>query len=285
MKKKKILITGANSYIGTSFEKWLKRYPDRYYVNTIDIENRLWRRYSFFGYDAVFHVAGMVHRKVKKSNEEIYYKVNRDLAYEVANKAKNDGVKQFIFLSSMSVYGMNNGVINNKTQPSPKSNYGKSKLQGESLITSLGSSTFNIVIVRPPMVYGRNCKGNYKRLVNLALKLPIFPNFYNQRSMIYIYNLCEFVKLLIDDCNKGIFCPQNEEYICTRDMVMLIAETHGINIKLTQTFNPIIKLFKVGVINRIFGSLVYEKSLSNYSDVYCIYNLKKSIEETEGIKN
>ena len=111
---KKILITGANSYIGTSFEKWVSRYPDKYSVDTIDMEDNNWKEKSFKGYDVVFHVAGIAHIKETRKNAELYYKVNRDLAFNVAQKAKNDGIKQFVFLSSMSVYGIENGVIDKK---------------------------------------------------------------------------------------------------------------------------------------------------------------------------
>ena len=140
---KKILITGANSYIGTSFEKYLNNnYFNDYEVDTADMIDGTWREKSFNGYDVVFHVAGIAHQKENKNNAHIYYEVNRDLAVETAKKAKNDGVKQFIFLSSMSVYGMETGVITKKTSPSPKTNYGKSKLQAEEHITSLRDESF-----------------------------------------------------------------------------------------------------------------------------------------------
>ena len=112
---KKILITGANSYIGVSFENYMKQWADEYSVDTVDMIDGTWREKDFGGYDAVFQVAGIAHKKETKENFELYYKVNRDLAIETAKKAKKDGVKQFIFLSSMSVYGMDTGVITNET--------------------------------------------------------------------------------------------------------------------------------------------------------------------------
>ena len=152
---KRILITGANSYIGTSFEKWLQQWPDKYYVNTIDMIDGSWRQKSFTGYDVVFHVAGIAHVKETKKNKELYYRVNRDLTYETATKARAEGVKHFIFLSSMSVYGIENGVINRNTLLNPTTNYGKSKLQAEKLIQPLNDDSFKVVILRPPMVYGK----------------------------------------------------------------------------------------------------------------------------------
>lgn len=254
---KKILITGANSYIGTSIEKWLDK--SEYSVDTIDMIDGTWKEKDFSKFDVVFHVAGIAHIKETKENAALYYKVNRDLVYEVAKKAKTDGVKQFIFLSSMSVYGMETGVISRGTIPAPKSNYGKSKLQAEELIAPLQDTAFNIAVLRPPMIYGEGCKGNYVRLEKFALKSPIFPKIKNKRSMIYIDNLCEFVKQIIDDESKGLFLPQNDEYVCTSDMVREIAEAHGKKIYMTKLFNPLLRVLKVSMVNKVFGDLVYER--------------------------
>lgn len=256
---KKILITGANSYIGTSFEKWLEQLSNEYKVYTVDIKDDTWKEKDLSKYDVVFHVAGIAHIKETKENASLYYKVNRDLVYEVAKKAKADGVKQFIFLSSMSVYGMETGVISKDTVPAPKSNYGKSKLQAEELIEPLQDSTFSIAVLRPPMIYGKGCKGNYVRLEKFALKSPIFPKIENKRSMMYIDNLCEFVKQIIDYEGKGLFLPQNDEYVCTSDMVREIAEANGKNIYMTKLFNPLLRVLKISTVNKVFGDLVYER--------------------------
>lgn len=277
---KKILITGANSYIGASLDRWLKQWPDEYTVDTVDMIDGTWRKKDFSEYDVVFHVAGIAHVKETKKNRDLYYKVNRDLVYEVSQKAKGDGVRQFIFLSSMSVYGIINGVINKSTPLNPKSNYGKSKLQAEKLIASLREVNYRIAVLRPPMIYGRGCKGNYIRLANLSLKLPVFPYVKNQRSMIYIDNLCEFIRLLIDDCSSGLFFPQNEEYVCTSEMVKLIAEAHGKKIRMTKLFNPLLKILKTATVNRVFGDLVYEKRLS-HNEVYETVSIEESIKMTE----
>lgn len=278
---KKILITGANSYVGKSLEKWLENYPDSYFIDSISLRNDLWKKKDFSEYDVVFHVAGIAHIKETRENVDLYYKVNRDLAYEVAQKAKVEGVKQFIFLSSMSVYGIESGIIDKYSPLKPKSNYGKSKLQAEELIKPLGDDGFKIVIARPPMIYGKDCKGNYPRLANLALKLPFFPSIKNKRSMIYIDNFCEFVRLLIDDCRKGIFFPQNKEYVCTAEMVKLIAEIHGFHIQMTKLFNFLLRIIKLGTVNKVFGDLVYEKNMNEYQNKYNIYEFETSIKLTE----
>ncbi len=257
---KKILITGANSYIGVSVENYLKLFSDQYQVDTIDVIDNSWRSEKFAGYDTVFHVAGIAHRKETKANAKLYYDVNRDLAVEIALKAKEEGVVQFIFLSSMSVYGLETGVITQKTIPCPKSNYGKSKFEAEIELNKLVDERFKIAILRPPIVYGKGCKGNYQQLRKIALNSPFFPSLSNDRSMIFIDHLSEFVKQIIDSDDSGLFLPQNKEYVCTRSMVDLVAAQHGKKMKHIGIFNLLIKYLPISVFKKAFGSLVYEKT-------------------------
>jgi nucleoside-diphosphate-sugar epimerase len=278
---KKILVTGKNSYIGMSLKKWLGNYPDEYSVEMISLRDDLWKEKDFSEYDVVFHVAGVAHIKEKKENAPLYYKVNRDLAYEVAQKAQVEGVKQFMFLSSMSVYGIESGVIDNKSPLKPKSNYGKSKLQAEELLKPLGSNNFKLAIIRPPMVYGKGCKGNYPRLGNIAQKLPLFPNIENKRSMIYIDNLCEFLRLIINDSKSGLFFPQNADYVCTSEMVNMIAELHGTKIRMTRLFNLLIRIIRINTVKKVFGDLVYDKQMDEYKSRYTICDFETSIRLTE----
>src|SRR6056297_1309465 len=283
---KKILITGANSYIGTSVEKWLLKEPDKYQVDTIDMKSDYWKEKDFSGYDVVFHVAGIAHVSSDPTMEDLYYKVNRDLAIETAQKAKKDGVRQFIFMSSIIVYGnsnIKNGVININTVPKPANFYGDSKLQAEKGILPLAEESFKVIILRPPMIYGIGSKGNYPRLSKTAQKLPIFPDYENKRSMLHIDNLCEFIKLMIDNEESGTFFPQNREYVKTTDMVKIIAEVHGKKIILTKLFNPILKLMvnRVNIINKVFGNLVYDQKMSEYKEDYRIRGFRESIELTE----
>jgi len=278
---KKILIAGKDSYIGTSFEKWLIREPDKYKVDTIDMRNDSWKKKDFSGFDVIFYVAGIVHVKESKKNRTLFYKVNRDLVLETAQKAKKEGVKQFIFLSTMNVYGIEKGVIYNSTLTKPKNAYGKSKLEAEEAINKLRDDSFIVSILRPPMVYGKGCKGNYQRLVRLALTTPIFPKINNKRSMIYIDNLLEFIKVLIDSNRGGLFFPQNAEYVNTSEMVRLIAKAHGKCVIMTKLFNPIIKVLNLSTINKVFGDLVYDMSMSDYESNYRVCSFVESIKKTE----
>ncbi|MBO5127917.1 MAG: NAD-dependent epimerase/dehydratase family protein [Clostridia bacterium] len=267
---KKILITGANSYIGTSFEKYIKEnYPDAYVMDTVDMVDGTWREKSFAGYDSVFHVAGIAHQKETKKNAPLYYNVNRDLAIETAEKAKVDGVKHFIFLSSMSIYGMDTGVITKETKPSPKSHYGKSKWQAEQGIAELEDENFKVCILRPPMVYGKGCKGNFQTVVKIVKISPIFPKVKNERSMIYIDNLSSFVKMCIDNGLNGLYFLQNREYVSTVDLANGISASlgkkiyfeylTGIGVKILRLFHP--------TVQKAFGSLIYDMENDRNNDV------------------
>ncbi|MDO5399150.1 MAG: NAD-dependent epimerase/dehydratase family protein [bacterium] len=280
---KRILITGANSYIGTSFEKWMKQY-DGYKVDTVDTLDGKWKQADFSKYDTVFHVAGLAHADPKPEMRDLYYKVNTDLAVEVAGYAKAHGVKQFIFMSSIIVYGNNNSYINNDTIPTPKNFYGDSKLQADIRLHKMQAEGFNVVSIRPPMIYGKGSKGNYPRLSKLAKKAPIFPSVRNERSMLHIDNLCEFLRLVIENNESGIFYPQNKEYVNTAELVRTIAGINNKNVVMIGIFNPMLKLLadKVTTFNKLFGNLVYDKSMSNYMDFkYCVRNFEESIKLTE----
>ena len=282
---KKVLITGVNSYVGNSFETWLNQYPDEYIVEKTSLRDDSWKEKDFSNYDSIVHVAGIAHRKETKKNEQLYYKVNRDLAYNVAKKAKNEGISHFLFLSSMSVYGIVTGIIDSDTIPKPKSNYGKSKLQAEKLIDSLQDESFKVATLRPPMIYGKNCKGNYQRLANIALRIPVFPDIQNRRSMIYVDNLSELMKNIIDSMSNGLFYPQNKEYVNTSKLVWQIAQVNGRNIKLTKLFNPLIKNVNHTTINKVFGELIYDQNLSKNEKDYNIVDFVKSIYLTENMGN
>ncbi len=292
---KRILITGANSYIGTTFEKWIRENSDTITTETLDMLGDAWKDKDFKGYDAIFHVAGIAHADVGKVTEEqkaLYYKVNSDLTVECAKKAKAEGVGQFIFMSSIIVYGESAGygktkVITRQTPLSPANFYGDSKVKAEEGLQKLADNTFKIVILRPPMIYGRGSKGNYPLLAKMGRKLPFFPNVKNERSMLYVGNLCKFISLVIENEESGIFFPQNKEYVRTSRMVQEIAAAHQKKIYLTRIFNPL--LFAMGkcggklggLVNKAFGNMVYEKAVSEYGEEYQIYSLEESVKLTE----
>lgn len=279
---KHILITGANSYIGTSFEKWLEASEGDYQIDTLDMIDPKWRQFDFSPYDAIFHVAAIVHKNEKNMDPTLYDKVNRDLPIELAGLAKAAGVKQFVFLSSMSVYGNKEEVITKETKENPSTYYGKSKLAAEKGLMQLESADFKVLMMRPPMVYGPKATGNYTRLSKLSRITPIFPNIANQRSMIYIDNLLEFVRKAIDTNLSGLHFPQNKEYVTTSQLVKTIRDVNGKKTLLTAIFNPIIKpLSNVSQFNKLFGNLVYAKELSTEGFDYQVADFHESVRKSE----
>jgi len=288
---KRILITGADSYIGTSFERWLKRYGNKYQVNTVSTLDDEWNKKDFTGYDVVFHVAGIAHVDVKKGNKELYYKVNRDLTIKIAKKARQCEVRQFIFMSSIIVYGEHYTLskpmyITMDTVPKPTNYYGMSKLMAEKGILPLQSDDFNVVVIRAPMIYGKGSKENYPKLVKFVSLCPVFPDIRNRRSMLYVDNLCEFVRLMIDNEEKGIFFPQNREHVGTVELVREIARAKGKRIIITKSLNPIIRIlclidYSKKLVSKMFGNMAYHDSMSLYKDEYRIYGLAESVRLSE----
>ena len=291
---KRIMIIGAGSYIGTSVEKYLcESFPAEYEVDTVDVTTSAWREKSFAGYDVVYHVAGIAHSdsgKISPAKEEEYRRVNTVLTVETARKAKAEGVRQFIFMSSAIVYGKSGRigrkkVITQTTAPRPANCYGESKLQAERGILPLCDERFRVCILRPPMVYGKGSKGNFPLLEKFARKTNVFPYVQNERSVLYIGNLVEFVRLMIDNEEQGVFWPQNAEYANTSELVGMIGAANGRKIRLIKGFGFLLKFlgFFIGAICKAFGNLTYEVGMSEYKTEYRRYSLTDSIKETEGL--
>ena len=301
--KKKVLITGAGSYIGQSFINYAKKnYPDNFEIEELDLMETSWNNVSFSKYDIVYHVAGIAHADVGKVSEETkekYYKVNTDLTVEVAKKAKEDGVREFIFMSSMIIYGESapygkKKVIDENTVPMPANFYGDSKLQADVAVRDLADNTFKVIVLRPPMIYGKESKGNYPVLAKIAKKLPLFPDVNNERSMLYIDNLCEFLCqiMLIKEHNRNaiVLLPQNAEWTETSEMVKESASASGKKLIKMKILKPVVIMgSKIpgkigGLVNKAFGNNCYMHKLSIYEGIqYQQINIKKSIYETEKI--
>lgn len=294
---KRILITGANSYIGESFENYAQKYYGKnFFIDTVDTLESSWKEVDFRSYDVVFHVAGIAHADVENVDEATrrrYYAVNTDLAIEAAILAKAAGVRQFVFMSSMIVYGESAPfgkakIIDEHTIPEPANFYGDSKWQADKGVRKLESESFHVAVLRPPMIYGPGSKGNYPILAKIAKRFPMFPAVENQRSMLYIDNLCEFLCLLMLSGEGGIYFPQNAEYTNTSEMVRSVADAVWHPIRITRLFNPAIMIAshipgKVGgLVNKAFGNSIYVQKLSIYKGMdYYINDLRTSIEETE----
>ncbi|MGN0033251.1 MAG: NAD-dependent epimerase/dehydratase family protein [Candidatus Limimorpha sp.] len=284
---KKILITGAGSYIGTKVQNWLDAAFDSaeklFMVDAVDTIDNHWKQADFSKYDVVYNVAGIAHVKAAKGDEPLYYAVNRDMVIEIAKAAKAAGVKQFIHMSSMIVYKevktLAGKQIHRDTVPEPNGFYGDSKLQGEEGIRALADNSFKVCIMRPPMIYGPGCKGNFPKLMWLSQKTLVFPAWHNKRSMLYIDNLCEFVKQLILHEMEGTFYPQNAEYSDTVEIVRHFAKANGKRIWITRFLNPIIWLLgnHVRALGKMFSDSTYDMEMSQYPFDYQVVSFEESL--------
>lgn len=288
---KRILITGINSYLGGRFRQYMEQFPD-YATVSISMRDGAWRGEDFTGFDVVYHVAGLAHSdngRISPEKAQKYYEINTDLTKELAKKAKREGVKQFIFMSSAIVYGDSAPIgrrrrIDRSTVCTPANCYGDSKLQAELGLRRLEDKNFRVVILRPPMIYGPGCKGNYPVLSLFAQRLPVFPYVDNERSMLFVDNLMAFVKVMIDNEESGTFFPQNAEYSNTSELVRMIAEAHGKKLILVRGFTWALKFlgFFTALVDKAFGSLSYDMPMSEYpGGEYRLYSLEESIRITE----
>lgn len=286
---RRVLITGAGSYIGTKVQNWLEQYPEQFHVDAVDAINDHWKQADFSKYEVVYNVAGIAHVKAAKREGPLYYAVNKDMVIAIAKAAKEAGVKQFIHMSSMIVYKevktLEGKQIHKDTEPAPNGFYGDSKLQGELGVRALADDKFKVCIMRPPMIYGPGCRGNFPRLVWLAQKTPIFPAWHNKRSMLYIDNLCEFVKQLILHEMEGTVYPQNEEYSDIVEIVRHFAKANGKRIWITRLLNPVIWLMgnRVRVLGKMFSDSTYDMEMSQYPFRYQIVPFEGSLKRLEKI--
>ena len=271
---KRVLITGANSYVGTNVEAWLKKASDLFEIDTVSTFNEEWKQANFSNYDVVFHVAGIAHVDAKKKMEPLYRKVNTGLTLEIAEWAKNHGIKQFIFMSSGIVFreskSLKANVVTPETKPNPNGFYGDSKLQAEIGLHKLEDEKFKVAILRPPMIYGPNCKGNFMRLAKLGTVTPVFPAFHNKRSMLYIDNLSEFVKQIILREESGTFYPQNKELADTVEIAKSFAKLNNHKLHVWKWLNAFVYIGSpfIRSINKMFADFYYVPEMSTYDFDY-----------------
>ena len=279
---KKILITGAGSYVGESVRKYMLTHGD-YQIDAVDTMGDNWKKADYSQYDVVYHVAGIAHVNADPKMEALYYKVNRDLTIEVAKYAKAAGVKQFIFMSSQIVFhesqSLKSEVLTSLTKENPNGFYGDSKLQAEKGIKPLEDEDFKVCILRPCMIYGPNAKGNFPRLAKLATKVPVFPAWHNKRSMLYIDNLAEFVKQCVDRELSGTFYPQNREQADTVEIIRYFAKAAGHKVWITRILNPFVWLgsFVLQPINKMFATYYYDPAMSEYDFEYQLVSFEESL--------
>lgn len=282
---KKVLITGAGSYVGESVCKYILGKDPSFLIDAVATFGDDWKKADYSQYDVVFHVAGIAHVNADPKMEPLYYKVNRDLTIEIARHAQEAGVKQFIFMSSQIVFhesqSLKTEMLTAETKPNPNGFYGDSKLQAENGLKALRAEggEMKICILRPCMIYGPNAKGNFPRLAKLACKTPIFPAWHNKRSMLYIDNLAEFVLQAMERELEGTFYPQNRELADTVEIIRYFAKAAGHKVWITKLFNPFVWLgsFVLQPINKMFATYYYDPEMSRMEFDYQLVSFEESL--------
>lgn len=262
-----IIIIGKNSFIGQNIISNLKNYN----FTEIDLVGTEVCKIDFTKAETVIHLAAIVHQK-KLITEESYFKINRDLAYSVAKRAKEQGVKQFIFMSSAKVYGESNKMErywNEESECKPTDPYGKSKFEAENLIKGLEDKAFKVVVVRSPLVYGAGVKANMFNLIKLVDHFPLLPfgNMDNKRSIVYIGNLVSLLNRIIELEISGVFIAGDKFPLSTTQIVQMIALGFNKRMLLFTVPKPILSIMEKifpSITNRLYGSLVIDNSKTNF---------------------
>ena len=280
-----VLIIGKNSYIGSNVKEWLEN--KGHSVVEFDVEHEAVTEEIFNGIDSVVHVAAIVHRKDVK-DYDLYKKINVDLPYSVACQAKKMGVKQMVFLSSMAVYEggktLKGKVVDQNTPCIPNTLYGRSKLEAEQVLKPLRDKTFKIAFIRPANVYGKGCRGAYMdKFKAIIKKLPVIPNAYQnvKQGMLYIDNLCELIRLIIDNKLDGVFPAQDKRPVSSVELMEQIALALGIKRKKSKFFGFPFKIFRIGLVKKLYGGIAYddEYALLDAGD-YQIVEFSEGIRQT-----
>ncbi len=277
---KKLLISGSNGFVGSYF---IKKYKDKYDIKTFSFLKDDINSLDYSDIDVVFHLSALVHQMGGASCEE-YERVNVIQTLQLAKKAKENGAKQFVFMSTVKVYGEEtDSKYSENSICIPEDDYGKSKLKAELELQKLEDEDFKVSIIRTPIVYGYGVKANIKSLVNLVNKVPILPfgNIQNKRSMVYIGNLCYLVDVVIEQQKAGVFLASDDEPLSTSRLIELIAKNLNKKVYLIKIpfFESFLKLVKPSFHKRLYGSLEVDNSITKEK-----LNLKNPYSVEDGIR-
>lgn len=253
---KKLLLTGSNGFIGSYF---IKGYEHKYDITTFSFLKDDFESLYAKGIDVILHLSALVHQKSGVSADE-YERVNITNTLKLAKKAKESRVGHFIFMSTVKVYGEESKEIYTESFTcKPQDEYGQSKLKAERELQKLGSEDFIVSIIRTPIVYGYGVKANIENLINLIRTSPILPfaNIENQRSFVYVGNLCALVDKVIETKKSGIFLACDDKPLSTTRLIELIATGMGKKVYLVKLpfFKELLRCLKPSIYKRLYKNL------------------------------
>jgi len=253
----RILITGANSYVGRNFIS----YSENSEIDEVSLFDNRPEDIDFQKYDVVIHLVAIVHQS-KKIAESEYFRVNKDLCIRVAECAKIGGVKHFVFLSTVKVYGKfiaGSAPWNEISDCFPEDSYGKSKFEAERSLTNLENNGFTVSIIRTPLVYGEGVKANMYSILKLVNSFPVLPfkNVDNKRNFTSVENLTAFIDRIIQKRVSGVFIAMDENALSTSELVKMISKYLDRKIFLIHVPHFLIKIgMKMipKIFERLYGS-------------------------------
>lgn len=269
----RILLTGSSGFIGTYFKN---NYCKHYVIRSLSLKKDKLTSLHVNDIDVVIHLSAIVHQPT--ATKELYDEINVHNAIKLALRAKESSVKQFIFMSTIAVYDTHLIHLNEASHLNPTTLYGQSKLEAEKQLLALEDEFFKISIIRPPMVYGENAPGNIHSLIKLIDKIPILPfgKIENNRSFVYVGNLCAMLDCIIQRQKSGIFLAADDEILSTTKLIELIAKAKNKKIYLfhVKLFERMLQWLKPSMYQRLFGNLVVDntqtKAMLDFNNPYSV---------------
>lgn len=275
----KILVTGSSGYLGNNF---INQYKNSFHFEKFSLLNEKLVDINLKDVETILHCAALVHQK-KEHTYKKYHEINVEYPVNLAKLAKKYGVRQFIFISTVAVYGDDKEKVDENLSCNPVTLYGKSKLEAEKKLLKLNDENFIVSIIRLPMIYGLNAPGNIKMLIKVINKIPILPfgSIKNKRTFISIQNLCVFINEVIKQEKKGLFLVSDDRSLSTSELINKIANNMNKKILLLKIplFEKILQIIKPSLYNKLYNSLEVDNSQTKKK-----LNIKQLINIDEGIE-
>jgi nucleoside-diphosphate-sugar epimerase len=285
-----ILITGAKGFIGQSLCPFLQQ--TNHHVETVSLRTASEvDNIQLEHYDAVIHLAALAHQ-MRRVSDEAYMESNYELTRALANKAKSEGIKKFVFISSVKVYGETSSAeaLNELSICAPQDIYGKSKLFAEQYLQSLADERFQIVILRLPLVYGPHVKGNFLSLLHWHAQRRLIPfkHVTTQRAMVYVGNVCAMIASLLQYAGKQqcFVAADDVESMTLHQLSQLLLQALHRRKKVFFCAFPsplrwLVKHLKPAVHQRLFDDFKFNADLSFNELRYTpAFSIKQGIEKT-----
>lgn len=286
----KVAITGATGFVGGHLIEYLKNrgievipfsraakfVKDVHCIMTNYSDSRIMQM-QLQDIDVVVHLGGLAHQFDGKHSLHEYVKANVDSSFVLAKASREAQVRRFIYISSIAVNGADTErrkPFSEEDFPMPVSLYGQSKLMAEDRIINIfKNSSTDFVILRPPLIYGPDCPGNFKSLLRLSSCMRILPfgALSCQKSMISIQNFNDviFHSMHSSVSANQIYIVSDPETLPLNKLIdILMAEFHGPNVT-NLPISPAI----LGILAKIVGKqkqwLKFTSSLEVNSDKFC----------------